>query len=188
MSTEELTPQQRAAVTKRNRTNLWIRDAARTLFDEHGYHGVTRDDIVAASGMGLTTISKHFPTKRALAVAGYAPEVLALMASTEAEFASRTKSETVLEDFIRGLAAHLVAHPAMAYALLPLSRDVRTQDDEPNLVVSVRDLASLLTRMLGCGYTEDDADFALCGLLTWIVQHPGRPSEDAAALLRDWFL
>lgn len=184
MSTEDLTPQQRAAATKRNRTNLWIREAARTLFDERGYHGVTRDDIVAASGMGLTTISKHFPTKRALAVAAYAPEVLALMVSTEKKLDNEADPETVLEEFIRELTAHLVAHPAMAYALLPLSRDVRTQDDESILMVSLRDLTRLVTTMLDYRHNEEDAEFALCGMLTWIVHHPDRSSEIASPLMR----
>lgn len=181
MSTEETTPQQRAAATKRQRTNLWIRDAARTLFDEHGYHGVTRDDIVVASGMGLTTISKHFPTKRALAVATYAPEVLALMASAEKELVDKVSPEAVFTSFIHELATYLVAHPAMAYVLLPLSQDARTPDDESILVVSFRDLVEHLAKL--AGLTEDDADFALGGLLTWIVQHPGRSSEDAANVM-----
>lgn len=188
MSTEELGPRQRAAATKRARTQRAILTAASKLFDERGYHGVKVDAVAAKADVSAPTVYNHFPTKRVLAVAAYAPEVLAFMASTEAEFASQTKPETVLEDFIQELAAHLVAHPAMAYALLPLSRDVRSPDDESILAVNVRDLTRLVTTMLDYRHNEDDTEFVLSGLMTWIVQHPERSSEDAANLLLARFL
>jgi AcrR family transcriptional regulator len=184
MSTEELGPRQRAAATKRRRTDLWILDTARAMFDEHGYHGVTRDDVIREAGIGSTTLQKRYKTKQALAIAAYAPSVLALMASPEPMPAI----------FIRELADFLVAHPVMAVALLPLSRDPRTQseDDAATYVVSFRDLVEFIGKLLvqradvrtqDSAMVNDTAAFALCGLLTWIVQHPGRSGEDAAKLM-----
>lgn len=184
MSTEELGPRQRAGATKRKRTNLWILDVARALFDEHGYHGVTRDDVIKGAGTSAATLQKHYKTKQALAIAAYAPPVLTLMASPEPMPAI----------FIRELADFLVAHPTMAVALLPLSRDPRTQseDDEATYVVSFRDLVEFIGKLLvqstdahaqdSVAMANDTADFALSGLLTWIVQHPKRSGKDAADL------
>lgn len=184
MSTEELDPRQRAGATKRRRTNLWILDAARALFDEHGYYGVSRDDVASTAAISAATLQKHYKTKQALAIAAYAPPVLALMASPE----------PVPVNFIRELADFLAAHPAMAVALLPLSRDPRTrgEDDEATYVVSFRDLVEFIGKLLvQCAdartqdsvTVDDTADFALSGLLTWIVQHPERSGKDAADLM-----
>lgn len=177
MSMEEIDPRQKAAATKRRRTNARIRKVARILFDERGYHGVTHDNIAAETGMGSSAVFAYFPTKRALAVAAYAPEVLELMASAKKQLANKVKPRTVLENFIDRLATYLYAHPAMAFALLPLSCDAEVPNDEPTLAVSIDDLAELLTRMLGRYQSESDAEFALFGMLMWIVNSQGRESD-----------
>jgi AcrR family transcriptional regulator len=186
---------QRAAETKRRRTRAWILDAARSLFNEHGYHAVTRDDIAAEAGVGVGTIHKHFATKQCLAVAAYAPHVLGLMQSTEASVANGAQIDYVITEFIRELALELHDHPTMAYALLPLARDQRTPTTRsegagPVLDVSFWQIAEFLGKLLErrqrtnqCSIPAVEvADFYLSGLLTWIVQHPERSDEDAATL------
>jgi hypothetical protein len=129
-----------------------------------------------------------------MAIAAYAPPVLALMTSTEKELATMATPEPTLVTFIRKLAAFLAAHPAMAIALLPLSRDPRShgEDDEATHAVSFRDLVAFISKLLvQCAnarprqsdMVDDTVDFALSGLLTWIVQHPERSGKDAAFLL-----
>jgi AcrR family transcriptional regulator len=187
---------QRAAETKRRRTRLWILDAARTLFNERGYHAVTRDDIAAEAGVGPATIHKHFATKQCLAVAAYAPPILQLMQSTETSVANGAQLDWVITEFIRELALELHDHPTMAYALLPLARDQRTPTTRsegagPVLDVSFWQIAEFFGKLLERQECHDPggipavevADFYLSGLLTWIVQHPERSDEDAAALI-----
>ncbi|HEV2639401.1 MAG TPA: helix-turn-helix domain-containing protein [Actinocrinis sp.] len=194
MSTENLTPQQRTAATKKRRTNLWIADAARTLFNQHGWHGVTRDQVAEEAGVGFTTLSKHFPTKRSLAIAAYAPQVIVFMSTAGTALATKAEAEPLLVKFIQELADYLAAHPAMAIALLPLSRDPRShgEDEEATHVVSFRDLVEFISKLLvqcsnahgqDSAAVDDTADFALSGLLTWIVQHPERSGKDAAVLM-----
>ena len=199
MSTEELGPRQRAAATKRERTTRALLDAARRLFDENGWHGTRVEDVVKAAHIGSATRFNYFPTKRALAVAAYAPPVLALMASTEKELATMATPEPTLITFIRELAAFLAAHPAMAVALLPLSRDPRGygEDDGVTHVVNFRDLVEFISKLLvqcadarpqESAMVDDTVDFALSGLIAWIVQHPERSGKDAAFLLLNQLL
>ena len=193
MSAESLTRAQRTAVTKRRRMSAWILDAARSLFDGHGYHGVTRDDVCQTGGFGATTLSNHFPTKRALAIAAYAPDVQVLMQSAEEAVSKDTAPETVVRHFIRKFAGVLASHPAMAFALLPLSLDPRatSADDESVHVLSFWQLVEFLAKLLErCDHVNqrtaqavDVADLFLSGLLTWIVQHPERSGEEAANLM-----
>jgi AcrR family transcriptional regulator len=169
--------------------NAWICDAARTLFDEHGYHGVTRDDVCREAGTSLTTLHNHFVSKQALAVAAYAPYVQAVIKSIETSVMETPEEKT--REFIIGLSAALTDHPAMAVALLPLSRDPRNTGLDEELVVTLRQLATFLGTLLDLCISgsrhklpaTDVAEFYLSGLLTWIVQHPGGSHLDAAELV-----
>ncbi|MFE0365399.1 TetR/AcrR family transcriptional regulator [Streptomyces griseoaurantiacus] len=169
--------------------NAWILDAARTLFDQHGYHGVTRDDVCREAGTSLTTLHNHFISKQALAVAAFAPYVQAVIESIETSV--RETPEVKAREFIIGLSAALIDHPAMAVALLPLSRDPRNAGPDEELVVTLRQLAEFLGTLLDLSAigikckppTADVAEFYLSGLLTWIVHHPGGSHLDAAELV-----
>ena len=195
MSTEGLSPRQKAAATKKARTRRLILEAVRPLFDEHGYHGVTRDDLMAAAGVGSATMYSHFPTKQALAIAAYAPPILEAMGLHEKYLAESSLHPSVIVDFIYMLADRLHNHPTMAYALLPLARDHQAMksvgDAEPVLDVSFRQVAEFLGKLLErreradqCSVpTAEVADFFLSGLLTWIVQHPDRSGEDTARIV-----
>lgn len=195
---EQVGSRQRAAATKRARTQRSILDAASKLFNEHGYSGVTLEAVATEAGVGVATIANHFPTKRALAIAAYAQPLLALMTSTEKELTSEAKPVRLFERFIRELSVVLAASPVMTYALLPLSRDSRNhgRDDEATYVVSFQQLVDFLGTLLErCGSViqntasaMDVADFYLGGLLTWIIQHPERSGEDAADLVLNQLL
>lgn len=172
MSIEDiLGPRKHAAIRKRLETNMRIGDAARTLFDRYEYRDVRYRMVAATSGVSTSTVYDHFPTKRSLAVAAHASDILRLIDSAEEALDNNEAPTGILEVFIDQLADYLASHPAMAYALLPLSQDARVADDEPSLIVSLDDITLLLVRMLGPHQHRDGVEFALFGMLTWIVHH-----------------
>ncbi|MFE0365398.1 TetR/AcrR family transcriptional regulator [Streptomyces griseoaurantiacus] len=60
---DEMTPQQRAAETKRKRTREWIITSTLDLYGELSDEDFTREQIAEAAGVGLTTLSNHFTLK-----------------------------------------------------------------------------------------------------------------------------
>ena len=63
MTDEEMTPQQRAAETKRKRTRDWIITSTLDLYGDLEHGDFTREQIAEAAGVGLTTLSNHFRAK-----------------------------------------------------------------------------------------------------------------------------
>lgn len=194
MSPEGRTSRQQAGITKRRRTRQRILDAARSLFDERGYYGVTIEEISREAGISVATSFNHFPTKQDIAIAVYTPLVLELMQSIENSIVDGRQIDDVIAEFVHGLAGGLYAHPGMAYVLLPLTHDRRmtkhSESDEAAPDVSLWQLAEFLGRLLEQRERADQryvpavevASFHLSGLLAWIVQHPERSGEDAATL------
>jgi AcrR family transcriptional regulator len=60
---EGMTPQQRAAETKRRRTREWIIQSTIDLYGGQASGDYTREQIAEAAGVGLTTLSNHFRLK-----------------------------------------------------------------------------------------------------------------------------
>ncbi len=186
---EETTPQQRAAATKRKRTIAKTVEAAALLFDTHGWHGVTLGDIAKEAGVSAATISVYFPTKRSVALGAYASELLSMLELVESE-----DDREALIGFVTELADTTTAHPVLAIALLPATRDTPRASDEVHLtseevtLVDFDQLAELLGRLLANyrGRNDDHTDVAelyLSGLLSWVLKHPDRTGEDAAQLV-----
>ncbi|KUO18402.1 TetR/AcrR family transcriptional regulator [Streptomyces dysideae] len=71
MSDEGLSPQQRAAETKRKRTRELIVSGTLDLYDKQTQGEYTLDQIAEASGVGTATIPYHFPTKYDVLKAAY---------------------------------------------------------------------------------------------------------------------
>lgn len=63
MDEEEMTPQQKAAETKRKRTRDWIITSTLDLYGDQEQGDFTREQIAEAAGVGLTTLSNHFRLK-----------------------------------------------------------------------------------------------------------------------------
>ncbi|HSW91651.1 MAG TPA: helix-turn-helix domain-containing protein [Candidatus Saccharimonadales bacterium] len=178
MSTEGLTRQQTAAVNKRERINTRILDAARTLFDQHGYHGATRRDVCRAVGISLAALNGYFPTKEGLVIAAYAPYVQTAIYT--AEIPGEAPNVKVRE-FVTELSAVLYDHPAMAVAL-SLSHDPRTVERGEELAVTIQQLAEFLGTLLARSGVNSEvklelpnthvAEFSLFGLVKWAVQYP----------------
>lgn len=58
-----MTPQQKAAETKRRRTRGWIITSTLDLYGGQDHGDFTREQIAEAAGVGLTTLSNHFRLK-----------------------------------------------------------------------------------------------------------------------------
>lgn len=97
-----------------------IVSAARAHFLQHGFRGVTMDDLAAEMGMSKKTFYVHFPSKRALLEAvieqklgGFAAEMEAIHAGAPADFATtlqrlleglRRQAQEITATFVRDLA------------------------------------------------------------------------------------
>ena len=195
MSSEELSPRQRAGATKRRRTREQVLNAARRLFDERGYHAVTVEEISQEACVSVPAIYNHFPTKQSVVIGVYAPYVLEIMQSVERLMVDGHQVDHVITDFMRRLSIELHAHLAMAYALLSLAQARGTtkyaESGETASGVSFWQLAEFLGNLLERSERAsrhsipavEVADFYLSGLLTWIVQHPDRSGEETAAFI-----
>jgi AcrR family transcriptional regulator len=168
--------------------NAAICDAARTLFDQHGYHGVHRRDVCRAAGIGLPTLNNYFSTKEGLVIAAYAPYVQTVIETIET---STEMPDVKVREFVTGLSAALRDHPAMVTALLP----PRNTERDEEFAVTIQQLAEFLGALLGqCGINSElelglsnaqVAEFGLFGLVGRMAQYPDGSHLDATELTLD---
>lgn len=59
---DDRSPRQRAAETKRRRTRVALLDAATAVFSEHGWQA-RMEDVAQRAGIGAATAYNHFPSK-----------------------------------------------------------------------------------------------------------------------------
>ncbi|WP_103530559.1 TetR/AcrR family transcriptional regulator [Streptomyces sp. SM11] len=184
---EELTPQQRAARTKRMRSINQTVEAAHVLFDAHGWYGVTIEDVAKESGVSTATISTYFPTKQDVVIGAYASTLIPVTERADAEQEPRD----AMIGLVTELADATLASPALAIALLPACRDIKPSGTASvtteMTTVGFNRLAELLGRLLQSYRNSDDnltevAEFYLSGLLAWVLKHPDRSGDDAATL------
>lgn len=196
MPTEELGPRQRAAATKRVRTQRTILAAALRLFDEHGYHGVTLNDVAIEAGVGAATISNHFPTKRSLVIVAYASVLLPIVGKAETALLNETGADTAVTSFVRELATAVAQYPALVVALLPVACDIQsartTLENDAIIAVDFDQLVNLLGRLLGNYWKRDaslsrfasnTAEFCLLGLLSRIAKYPEQSGGVSADIM-----
>jgi len=69
MTPEKPAPAGNRRQEQKAQTGSLILDAARTLFEEHGFGGTTMRAVAARAEVGLGTIFSHFPDKASLLVA-----------------------------------------------------------------------------------------------------------------------
>jgi AcrR family transcriptional regulator len=190
----ELGPRERAAATKRKRTISATTAAARILFDAHGWDGTTVDDIAKEAGVSTPTITRYFATKRDLALGAYASDLTLIVEQAEAPIINGGVYG-ILIGFIYGLTDITTEHPALAIALLSTCRDFKSGDTAARegeiTVVDFDQLTEPFGRLIGTYWNgkrpsvspiTEVAEFYLSGLLSWILKHPDRSSEDAAEL------
>jgi len=59
-------------MSKGARTREQIVEQAAALFNQHGYHGASISDVMAATGLGKGGVYRHFASKEELALAAFA--------------------------------------------------------------------------------------------------------------------
>jgi AcrR family transcriptional regulator len=114
------------ADARRNRSAILV--AARAVFEQDEV--LRFDDFAARAGVGVATLYRHFPTREALAAAVYEGEVAALCENSQDP--SRSAAEN-LAAFLRGFAAYIVEHAALARTLAR-SVDTATQSTGGNVL------------------------------------------------------
>src|SRR4051795_8357147 len=80
---------------KKRATRTAIADAARRLFVERGYDGVTVAQVARAADVSEKTVYNHFPTKEDLAFAGGEEGIAQFVAA----IADRARTDSVLDVF-----------------------------------------------------------------------------------------
>lgn len=99
-------------------TRTLILDAARELFEEHGWDGTTMREVASMAGVGLGTIFSHFPDKGALLIAA----LLEDLARTDSEILASLPTDAPIKDQIMHVAAagfgYWCARPALSATLL----------------------------------------------------------------------
>lgn len=200
MSAEDLGPRQRAAATKRRRSIRRIIEAARILFDERGWHGVTLDEIAEAAGLSKATFYYHFATKRTLALAAYAPLLRPIMEDAQSALAEPMEARLAGKGryrFIHDLAKVVVTYPVVAIALLDIGQSAdEAQRSCEHGSIGLDQLADQLGSLLYAdGHwqaenlpllsypTGETAKYYLLGMLTWVLQHPRQSAEEVAAFV-----
>lgn len=189
MSTEDLGPRQKAAATKRARTRRWIIEAARPLFEERGWYGVTREQIAKAAEVGVATVHNNFTGKRNIVIAVYEPELLPIIERAEESITNGAEPRAVLMNFICRLTAACADHPALTHALLPVNREECVVEEiHPMLHQLVELLAKLLEadgtdRCAHDGTLANVARYRVIGMLTWIQTFHASPRAELEDLV-----
>jgi len=72
----------RREIQKQHRRAVML-DAARRLFERHGYARTTFDEIAAAAGVGVATVYKYFSSKEGIVVALLHPDLERIQAAAQ---------------------------------------------------------------------------------------------------------
>jgi len=112
-------------------------DAAMWLFAEHGYHGVSVNQVARAAGVSKANVFHHFPSKESLFLAALGNAAARRSAVLEAGLREDG-------DFSEGLGAFLTAHLESMNREETASRLIMRAVTERDLPVSARNLAEQL--------------------------------------------
>lgn len=149
---------QRAAATKRQRTQKAILGAALTLFDEKGWAGTTLEEIAQRAGIGVATLYNHYSTKASLLDPLARQLVEDIMTDVDAEEDTKPDPVDFLKRYVHRLARLFLNHRQLIIAML--SADIGEVDgtDEGGVIfiiwLCVHSLSGPLFRILnyGAGY------------------------------------
>lgn len=94
-----------------------IRQTAYNLFEEKGYHQTTMRELARRAGVGLGTIFKHYPDKKALLLAAFEEDLLEV---TEQGFASLPEKDlkAQLVHLVRGYYHFYARRPSLSRVML----------------------------------------------------------------------
>ncbi|HSW91355.1 MAG TPA: TetR/AcrR family transcriptional regulator [Candidatus Saccharimonadales bacterium] len=184
-----------AGAARRQQSVESITSAAAKLFDLHGWYDVTLVDIAREARVDVGTVCNHFGTKRFVALAAYNSVLQRILADVRAEQDARE----ALITFVARLSGATWAHPVLALALLPVSREnagpaVKRPEPSPDVeFVDFNQLAETLAELLNKhwegrrghpDHTIHAAEMYLSGMLTWtLLRHEGELNDAAASYL-----
>lgn len=104
MPADAVDPRSRAGATKRQRTRAALLRAATELFETRGWAGTRMEAIAVAAGVSTATAYNHFPSKRAIVGAAYAPVLDPVTRLVEREARAGRPALEVLDLAVRGAA------------------------------------------------------------------------------------
>jgi AcrR family transcriptional regulator len=141
------------ADAQRNRQALIA--AAREVFDR-GQFELPFDDFAALAGLGIGTLYRHFPTRKALVEAVYRNEIDGLCESAR-QLRLKSSPGEALATFLRTLVAHMDARQGLARTLVLLTTpsDPAIAESSRALEQAVRDMISAAAK---AGEIREDID------------------------------
>jgi AcrR family transcriptional regulator len=147
-------PRPMRADARRNYERLL--SAALAAFAEHGADDASLEEIARRAGVGIGTLYRHFPTRRALLEAVYRDQVEALRARAE-ELRESESPADALAAWLRALVSFSSTKHSLTTALLEtLGKDSELLSACSMVICGAAD--TLLTRAQQAGVVRTDAD------------------------------
>ena len=177
-------PRALRADARRNHERLLC--AAREAFDEQGTHACL-DEIARRAGVGIGTLYRHFPTRRAMLEA-VLHDGLAELGRYADHLLGSPDPGAALASWLRAVVAHAIASRGLAAELLRTTSDTDLPPSEPCQEMRAMG-ARLLARAQAAGevradVTADDL-FTLVNGIAWATESG---AEESAARLLDVML
>jgi AcrR family transcriptional regulator len=134
-------------MSKGARTREQVIEQAAALFNQHGYHGASISDVMAATGLKKGGIYRHFTSKEELAMAAFAFSVDKMRERFDAALAG---AETALERLqaIVSVYARLPSDPPVPGGCPVLNAAVESDDGNPELKAEAQRVLVDLKRAL----------------------------------------
>jgi AcrR family transcriptional regulator len=134
-------------VSKGARTREQVIEQAAALFNQHGYHGASISDVMAATGLKKGGIYRHFTSKEELAMAAFAFSVDKMRERFDAALAG---AETALERLaaIVSVYARIPSDPPVPGGCPILNAAVESDDGNPELKAEAQRVLADLKRAL----------------------------------------
>jgi AcrR family transcriptional regulator len=150
-------------------------EAATAAFAEHGADACL-EDIAERAGVGIGTLYRHFPTRRALVEAVYRDQIEALRAQAN-ELLTAPSPEEALATWLRAVVRHSIVKRGLAEFLQAIMRE-----EGSNLAWCREAMraagAALLERAQRAGVVRSDADINDVLRLTHAIALSVGPSSD----------
>lgn len=134
-------------MSKGARTREQLVEQAAALFNQHGYHGVSMSDVMAATGLEKGGIYRHFASKEELSLAAFA---FATDKMQERFTAALADKEGALErlNAIVAVYARMPTDPPVPGGCPILNAAVEADDDNPELRAEAQRVLSGLKQAL----------------------------------------
>jgi len=151
--TARTAPRAMRADARRNYDRLLT--AARTAFTEHGTDA-SLEEVARHAGVGIGTLYRHFPNRRALISAVFQSEADALLARSR-ELLDAEQPCTALVDWLRALIRHAGTYRGLSRALMTASHDDTSELSRCNVPMRAAG-GALLTRAQRAGVVRADVE------------------------------